>query len=111
MFRFNRKVVKNTKHLFQKKHFILGWGRKKSGYKAIRLAQKNGVKFLLLEDGFIRSLGLGVNGSPAFSIVGDDIGIYYDATVASKLENLLNSDEVFTDTTLLKSRGTVNLAT
>lgn len=57
---------------------------------------------MLLEDGFIRSLGLGVNGSPVFSIVEDDVGIYYDATVVSKLENLLNSDEVFADAALLK---------
>ncbi|ECL6624829.1 capsular polysaccharide biosynthesis protein, partial [Campylobacter jejuni] len=41
----------------------------------------------------IRSLNLGVENSPSFSMVKDDIGIYYDATMPSKLENLLNTYE------------------
>ena len=68
-----------------------GWGRKPSGQKAIELAKKNNSSFLLLEDGFIRSIGLGVEGWDSFSIVKDDIGIYYDATAPSRLENILNS--------------------
>lgn len=71
-------------------YLFFGWGRKRSGFKAIEQAKKKNGQFLLLEDGFIRSLGLGANGSPAFSIVEDDVGIYYDATMASKLENWLN---------------------
>jgi len=79
------------KELFQKKGIFYGWGRKKSGLKAVKLAQKYKTSFVLLEDGFIRSIGLGVEGSPSFSLVEDDVGIYYDATAPSKLENLLNS--------------------
>ncbi|ELH5663607.1 capsular polysaccharide biosynthesis protein, partial [Campylobacter jejuni] len=72
---------------------FFGWGRKKSGLKAMNLAKKYNTKFILLEDGFIRSLNLGVENSPSFSMVKDDIGIYYDATMPSKLENLLNTYE------------------
>nr|WP_231410594.1 hypothetical protein [Neisseria meningitidis] len=43
---------------------------------------------LNLEDGFLRSLGLGVAGYPPYSIVYDDIGIYYDTTRPSRLEQL-----------------------
>ncbi|EHV5186678.1 capsular polysaccharide biosynthesis protein, partial [Campylobacter jejuni] len=64
-----------------------------SGLKAMNLAKKYKAKFILLEDGFIRSLNLGVENSPSFSMVKDDIGIYYDATMPSKLENLLNTYE------------------
>lgn len=78
-----------------------GWGRKKSGLKAINLAKKCATSYVLLEDGFIRSLGLGVDGSPAFSIVEDDIGIYYDATAPSKLENILNSYNFSADKKLM----------
>ncbi|KQH13087.1 capsular polysaccharide biosynthesis protein [Campylobacter coli] len=77
------------KNIMQEDVFV-GWGRKKSGLKALELAKKYNVKFLLLEDGFLRSLNLGVENSPSFSIVKDDVGIYYDATVSSKLENILN---------------------
>lgn len=59
----------------------------------MNLAKKHKAKFILLEDGFIRSLNLGVENSPSFSMVKDDIGIYYDGTMPSKLENLLNTYE------------------
>ncbi|MCV3395451.1 capsular polysaccharide biosynthesis protein [Campylobacter lari] len=76
-----------------KEDVFVGWGRKKSGLKAVELAKKHNVKFLLLEDGFLRSLNLGVENSPSFSIVKDEVGIYYDATAPSKLENILNTYE------------------
>ncbi|EFO9448396.1 capsular polysaccharide biosynthesis protein [Campylobacter lari] len=79
-------ICKNT----SKEDIFVGWGRKKSGLKALELAKKYNVKFLLLEDGFLRSLNLGVEKSPSFSIVKDEVGIYYDATAPSKLENILN---------------------
>ncbi|EOH2331605.1 capsular polysaccharide biosynthesis protein, partial [Campylobacter jejuni] len=82
---------KNLK--INKDDLFFGWGRKKSGLKAMNLAKKYNTKFILLEDGFIRSLNLGVENSPSFSMVKDDIGIYYDATMPSKLENLLNTYE------------------
>ncbi|RTJ70582.1 capsular polysaccharide biosynthesis protein [Campylobacter jejuni] len=80
-----------------KEDTFVGWGRKTSGLKAIALAKKYNVKFLLLEDGFLRSLNLGVENSPSFSIVKDDIGIYYDATAPSKLEKILNTYEFSTE--------------
>ncbi|EAJ0334250.1 capsular polysaccharide biosynthesis protein [Campylobacter lari] len=85
-------ICKNT----GKEDIFVGWGRKKSGLKAIALAKKYNVKFLLLEDGFLRSLNLGVEKSPSFSIVKDEVGIYYDATAPSKLENILNTYEFST---------------
>ncbi len=77
----------------KKSDVFVGWGRKKSGLKAVELAKKYNTRFLLLEDGFLRSLNLGVENSPSFSKVKDDIGIYYDATMPSKLENILNTYE------------------
>ncbi|EGJ4816185.1 capsular polysaccharide biosynthesis protein [Campylobacter lari] len=79
-----------------KEDIFVGWGKKKSGLKALELAKKYKVKFLLLEDGFLRSLNLGVENSPSFSIVKDEVGIYYDATAPSKLENILNTYEFST---------------
>ncbi|EJM3598515.1 capsular polysaccharide biosynthesis protein, partial [Campylobacter jejuni] len=87
---------------------FLGWGRKKSGLKAINLAKKYKAKFILLEDGFIRSLNLGVENSPSFSMVKDDIGIYYDATAPSKLENLLNTYE-FKDEEIKQAKKAIEL--
>ena len=69
----------------------LGWGRKKSGQRARASARRAGSGFLLLEDGFVRSSGLGVNGARALSIVADSRGVYYDATTPCDLENTLNA--------------------
>jgi len=67
----------------------------------VKLSKKYGVPFTFLEDGFIRSLGLGVEGSPSFSLVEDDVRIFYDATAPSKLENLLNTYDLEADVTLM----------
>ncbi|THJ23341.1 MAG: capsular polysaccharide biosynthesis protein [Nitrospira sp. CG24E] len=64
----------------------LGWGRRKYARRARRVATSRGIPFLCLEDGFLRSVGLGKT-EPPLSIVVDDLGIYYDATHPSRLES------------------------
>ncbi|MEG9544797.1 capsular polysaccharide biosynthesis protein [Mannheimia sp. HC-2023] len=68
---------------------VIGWGLRPSTRKARAYAVKHNLPFVSLEDGFLRSLGLGVKGYPPFSLVYDDVGIYYDTTRPSRLENLL----------------------
>lgn len=68
---------------------VIGWGLRPSTLKARHFAQKNNLPYIALEDGFLRSLGLGIKGYPPFSIIYDDVGIYYDTTRPSRLENLL----------------------
>lgn len=91
----------NIFQVFSHKNFK-GWGRKKTGRFAVWCHKKFGGTLTLQEDGFIRSIGLGVDGSPSFSIVEDDVGIYYDATAPSKLENLLNSYDFSSDAQLME---------
>ncbi|MBM7652573.1 capsule polysaccharide export protein KpsC/LpsZ [Neobacillus cucumis] len=71
--------------------YIAGWGMKQSANKAIALAEKYNIPYVGLEDGFLRSVGLGVDGAPPLSISVDNVGIYYDATRPSRLENILNA--------------------
>ena len=42
-----------------------------------------------VEDGFLRSRGLGAELVPPLSLVTDDLGIYYDPTRESRLERLI----------------------
>ncbi len=65
-----------------------GWGRKRTGTFASWCQKIFGGVSILHEDGFIRSLGLGIT-TPSFSMVSDKSGIYYDATVPSDLEEIL----------------------
>ena len=68
---------------------VVGWGLRPYTRRARKFANKHNLPFVALEDGFLRSLGLGVQGYPPFAIVYDDIGIYYDTTRPSRLEYLI----------------------
>ncbi|PIE43414.1 MAG: beta-3-deoxy-D-manno-oct-2-ulosonic acid transferase [Gammaproteobacteria bacterium] len=61
----------------------IGWGRKKSGQKAVKLAKRHNKDFILVEDGFLRSIE---RNDPEISLVLDHSSIYYDATTPSDLE-------------------------
>ena len=47
------------------------------------------ARCLRVEDGFLRSRGLGAELVPPLSLVTDDLGIYYDPTRPSRLETLM----------------------
>ena len=64
---------------------MVGWGRKRSFHRAAAYASRRALPCLSLEDGFLRSIGMGRD-EPPMSIVVDDLGIYYDAARASRLE-------------------------
>lgn len=68
---------------------IAGWGYKPTSRKAQRLAERLGVPYIAIEDGFLRSLGLGVEGFQPHSLAVDYSGIYYDASRPSDLETLI----------------------
>ena len=52
-----------------------------------------GVRIVQVEDGFLRSVGLGSALHQPWSVVVDPRGIYYDPTVPSELERLLTETE------------------
>lgn len=53
-----------------------------------------GVPLVRMEDGFLRSIGLGVALRPGASYVLDATGIYYDATAPNDLERILETETV-----------------
>jgi capsular polysaccharide export protein len=57
-------------------------------------ADAAGVPIVRIEDGFIRSVGLGANLLPPFSIVVDSGGLYYDPGPESDLERLLQTADM-----------------
>lgn len=66
---------------------VLVWG-KKAANSALEQVLKN-RRVARMEDGFLRSVGLGSNFTAPRSLVIDDLGIYFDATQPSRLEQLL----------------------
>lgn len=59
------------------------------GMRATNEAEKRGIAVLRIEDGFLRSVGLGADLVRPLSWVVDSRGIYYDASRPSDLEVLL----------------------
>ncbi|MFD0979631.1 capsular polysaccharide biosynthesis protein [Tropicimonas aquimaris] len=52
-------------------------------------AERANVPLIRVEDGFLRSRGLGAELVPPLSLVADDLGIYYDPSRESRLEMLI----------------------
>ena len=89
-------VVKNQiTHLsssslsFQQPDAFIGWGRKKSYQRANKVAKRQKLETLSVEDGFLRSLDSGISSRHGLSVVVDDLGIYFDTTHDSRLERLI----------------------
>nr|WP_306660278.1 hypothetical protein [Rheinheimera maricola] len=64
---------------------LLLWGRRECD-----TALAAGVSVLRVEDGFVRSVGLGAQFVPPVSWVFDDLGIYFDSQTESALERVCN---------------------
>jgi capsular polysaccharide export protein len=79
---------------------VAGWGHKRTAARARDYAQQHGLPYLALEDGFLRSVGLGA-AEPPLSLIVDERGIYYDARTRSGLEELLQNDARLDDPELL----------
>lgn len=73
---------------------LLGWGRKRSYYRAKTFAQKYHLPIITLEDGFLRSLDTGQHSRFACSMVIDPIGIYFDSHEPSYLEQLIVENQL-----------------
>ena len=90
--KYYARLMRSVKRSLNDADMIVDWGNKRQA-AANKMAQRYNKPLLRLEDGFIRSIGLGqVNTKAkhqAYSLVVDDVGIYYDATRPSRLENIL----------------------
>jgi capsular polysaccharide export protein len=71
--------------LAQKDGVVLAW----SARLTPEAEQQARAAIWRVEDGFIRSIGLGVHLAPAASLAIDPIGMHYDATRPSRLETIL----------------------
>ncbi len=83
---------------------IIGWGHKSTARVARQYAKAHQRPYWAIEDGFLRSVGLGPT-CPPLSLIVDKRGIYYDASGPSALEDMLAAsdvDDVFRDGKLIE---------
>ncbi|MES0882358.1 hypothetical protein [Roseibium sp. SCP14] len=75
---------------------ILSWaGRTDPSLEAV--CRKRDIELVRIEDGFLRSVGLGAGLARGAMLAVDDLGIYYDPSRPSRLEMLLRDYELSSD--------------
>lgn len=88
---------------------VLGWGMKPTAAAGRRWAEKKGRPYVALEDGFLRSVGIGEAGATSLSLIVDDMGVYYDATRPSRLEHLIADADDWCDAAMtVRARGLID---
>jgi len=70
--------------------------------------QAGDLRTLRMEDGFLRSRGLGAALTPPLSLVTDDLGIYYDPSRESRLEHLIAASTTLPDHAVQRARRLVD---
>lgn len=80
---------------------ILVWGMQAPLY-LLKFAEDNKIPLRYAEDGFIRSIGLGITHTPPLSMTIDSRTPYFNATVASDLEVILSTYNFQEDPDLLE---------
>lgn len=83
--RFRENAQRAVATAIAKNRKLLVW----AGKETPELAQPN-VAVMRVEDGFLRSRGLGADLIAPLSLVTDDLGIYYDPARESRLERLVS---------------------
>jgi len=81
-----------NKEGFNKNSQLISWASKDQT-QAKQITKKQGGVIWYMEDGFIRSTGLGTDLTAPASLVLDKTGIYYDPTQVSDLETLLQTKQ------------------
>ena len=80
---------------------LMVWGAGPEGLPLI--AANKGVSVAWVEDGVLRSRGLGAKLTPPLSLITDRRGIYYDARSASDLEDLIAASTDLSPAELLRA--------
>ena len=88
---------------------FIQWGIKETETKRWqrRVAKIYGKPVLVVEDGFLRSVDIGLSGEPGLSILLDDKTAYYNAKEPSRLEYLIQESHV-SDEQRLRARQVID---
>ena len=95
--RFFEKFKRNMKN-------IIVWGKDIKSDKYISRVDN----FISVEDGFVRSVGLGGDLYPPYSLLFDKKGIHYDASKRSDLEDLLQN-KILKENEFIRSKNLIKL--
>jgi len=81
------------------------------GDRVLHWGRSNDTSVTVVEDGFLRSRGLGADLVPPMSLVLDDLGIYFDPTRPSRLERHIANAEKLRPGQLLRAARLIHVLT
>jgi len=92
---------------------VVCWGAKgdESVARSKQLAQDHGLPFYFMEDGFVRSLGLGLKDDRTYSFIKDDLGLHYLPQTPSRLETMIQDSAWMTTSVNERSRALIQRLT
>lgn len=74
---------------------VLVWGRSPTAWRGERLAQSRGLPLVRVEDAFLRSVLPGrAGGAPPLGYLIDPVGVHFDSSAPSRIENILHSADL-----------------
>ncbi len=105
---FPELAIISNRWKFSNRTAVIGWGFKSTAKKARDYAKEHNLPYIALEDGFLRSIGLGVEGAVPASLIIDYTGIYYESRQTSSLEQLILGANNLPDSELARARLCIN---
>ncbi|MFM7443627.1 MAG: capsular polysaccharide biosynthesis protein, partial [Tabrizicola sp.] len=75
---------------------VLVWGRSPTAWRGETLAARRGVPLVRVEDAFLRSVLPGrAGGGPAIGFLFDPVGVHFDSSRPSRMEEILSSGDLY----------------
>ncbi|HEY6722701.1 MAG TPA: hypothetical protein VI197_01685 [Polyangiaceae bacterium] len=92
---------------------VVCWGAKGDDVvsRSKQLATHRGLPFYFMEDGFVRSLGLGLKDERTYSFIKDDLGLHYLPQIPSRLEAMIQDSNWMTDSIRDRARALIQRIT
>lgn len=101
---FFRRADKAARYVRKRGGAVVAWASKAST-ETERVCEELSVPLIRMEDGFLRSVGLGSNFHWPYSLILDRKGMYYDPSSPSELEDILNGFSSRPDSAELRERA------
>ncbi|MFN4057759.1 MAG: hypothetical protein ACK4HW_06200 [Roseinatronobacter sp.] len=108
--RYSEVKFENAPHDFLDADVLFQWGLRVTNHKARadQTARGLNIPVVNLEDGFIRSIGIGLSGETSVSVCFDDATAFYDATRPSQLETWINRGVALTEEEHIRARAVID---
>lgn len=84
---------------------VLVWGRSPTAWRGEALAARRGVPLVRVEDAFLRSVLPGrAGGGPAIGFLFDPVGVHFDSSRPSRMEEILGSRDLYNSNILREAK-------